>query len=152
WDPGLGGLDWKAERDRYATLLPRLSTHDDLQDLLGELIGELSTSHTYVIGGDSARSGQASVSIGLLGADLVREGRAFRIARIYRGDPADREPSPLLEPGVDVREGSYVLAVNHAPLALDRPFEAALEGLAEREVLLTVNDRAVPEGARDVIV
>ena len=48
----MAGVDWKAVRDQYATLLPRLATRDDLRDLLGELIGELNTSHTYVWGGD----------------------------------------------------------------------------------------------------
>ncbi|MDX1388027.1 MAG: S41 family peptidase, partial [Acidobacteriota bacterium] len=152
WDEGLGGVDWVKIRDQYATLLPRLATRDDLRDLIGEMIGELSTSHTYVFGGDQGDRRAAGVSVGLLGADLVRERDVFRVQRIYRGAPADNEHAPLLEPGVEVGEGDYILAVNHRGFAPDRPFYAAMEGLARKEVLLTVNDRPTREGARDVVV
>jgi tricorn protease len=151
WDPGLGGVDWNAVRDQYASLLPRLSTRGDLLDLMAEMIGELSTSHTYVFGGDFGTQVPQRPT-GLLGADLAREGKAFRIVRIYRGAPADNERAPLLEPGVDVAEGHYVLAINHRPFEDDRPFHAHLEGLAGKAVLLTVNDRPTSEGARDVVV
>jgi tricorn protease len=89
---------------------------------------------------------------GLLGADLVREGDVFRVARIYHGDAADGEPAPLLEPGVGVAEGDYVLAVNHRPFPADRPFYAQLEGLAGKPVVLTVNSEPSAEGAREVVV
>jgi tricorn protease len=151
WDAGLGGVDWNKIREQYASLLPRLATRDDLRDVMGEVIGELSTSHTYVFGGDRGVS-VPRVSTGLLGADLVREGDAFRVDEIYRGAPADGQRSPLVEPGVNVNEGDYILAVNHLPFDIDRPFYAAFEGLARKEVLLTVNDKPTSEGARDVVV
>jgi tricorn protease len=151
WDSGMGGLDWEEIRDQYATLLPRLSTRDDLRDLMGEVIGELSTSHTYVFGGDYGPR-VPGVATGLLGADLVREGDSFRIERIYRGSPPDNEPSPLLEPGVNIQEGNYILAVNGLPFDEDRPFLAALEELAGKRVMLTVNDSDSRDGARDVVV
>jgi len=151
WDEGLGGVDWEAIRDQYASLLPRLATRDDLRDLMGEVIGEMSTSHTYVFGGDRGVS-VPRVTTGLLGADLVREGDAFRVARVYRGSPADNARSPLAEPGVDVREGHYILAVNHLPLRAGRPFYASLEGLGGKEVLLTVNDKPTLDGSRVVVV
>lgn len=151
WEPGLGGLDWEAVRDQYATLLPRLATRDDLRDLMGEVIGELSTSHTYVWGGDYGYGGD-SVDVGLLGADLTREGQAWRVERIYRGDPADNVRSPLAEPGVDVLEGEYILAVNHQPLPAGQPFEAAMTRRVGKAVVFTVADK--PEGGtkRDVVV
>jgi len=150
WDEGMHGIDWKAVRDRYATLLPRLATRDDLRDLMAEMIGELATSHTYVWGGDSGKD-VPGVSTGTVGAELAREGDAFRVTRIYRADPADRVRSPLEEPGVAVREGDYILAVNGLPFPPNEPFEASLENLAGKEVLLTVNDRRSREGARDVV-
>lgn len=151
FDPGMAGLDWKGIRDRYATLLPRLSSRSDLTDLIGEVIGELATSHTYVFGGDPGVQVQG-VPTGLLGADLVREGKAFKIARIYRGDPADNVRSPLEEPGVGVKEGEYVLAVNHEPVGDGRPFEAFLANLAGKRVVLTVGAKPAAEGSRDVVV
>jgi tricorn protease len=151
WDEGMGGLDWKALGDRYATLLPRLATRDDLRDLIGELIGELNTSHTYVFGGDPGVT-LPHVTTGLLGADVKRVGDAYEVTRIYRGDPADNVRSPLAEPGVEVTEGSYILAVDHKPFAKDKPFVAAFAELAGKDVVLTVNSKPTAEGARDVVV
>ena len=150
WDEGMAGIDWEAERDRYATLLPRLSTRSDLRDLMGELIGELATSHTYVWGGDT-ESGE-TISVGLLGADLVRQGAFYRVERIYRGDPADEARSPLSAPGVEVEEGDFILAVNHQPFDPDRPYTASLAGLAGHTVVLTVNSLPSRRGAKDVLV
>ena len=151
WDPKLGGLDWVKIRDQYASLLPRLASRDELRDLLGELIGELNNSHTYVIGGDPGVKAP-SVSSGTLGADVVREGGAFRVTRVLRGDPADMVRSPLDEPGVNVKEGEYILAVNHRPVPAGAPLLAAFAGRAGKEVVLTVNAKPVPDGARDVVV
>jgi tricorn protease len=151
WDPGMGGLDWKAIGDHYATLLPRLADRSDLSDLIGEMIGELNTSHTYVFGGDPGVR-VTHISTGLLGADVKRDGEAYKVVRIYRGDPADNVRSPLDEPGVNVAEGDYVLAVNHRPFAKDKPFIAAFEDLAGKDVVLTVNSKPSTDGARDVVV
>ncbi|HSR96942.1 MAG TPA: S41 family peptidase [Kofleriaceae bacterium] len=151
WDANMGGVDWRAQRDKYRTLLPRLGTRGELNDLLGELIGELSTSHTYIGGGDAGVEVQP-VSTGLLGIDTVRKGAGFEIGRIYRGDPADGVRSPLAEPGVDVRAGQFILAVNHRPFAAGQPFLAAFENLAEKDAVITVNARPDLTGARDVVV
>jgi tricorn protease len=151
WDTGMGGLDWKAMRDKYATLLPRVATRSDLRDLIGELIGELGTSHTYVSGGDAGTQ-VAQVGTGLLGADFTREGDVYKISRIYRGDPADIIRSALEDPGINVKEGDYILAVDHRPFEPGKSFYAALEGRAGKEVVLTVGSSASKQGSRDVVV
>ncbi len=151
WDSTMCGLDWEAVRDRYATLLPRLGTREDLSDLLAEMISELATSHTYVWGGDPGRSVEHR-GAGLLGADLEREGNAFRIVRILRADPVDRIRSPLLEPGVDAREGEYIVSLNHRSFEDALPLEAYMDGLAGHAVLLGINDKPRLEGAREVVV
>jgi tricorn protease len=151
WEPGMSGLDWERVRDQYSTLLPRLASREDLRDLLGELIGELCTSHTYVWGGDSGVR-VPRVGTGLLGADVERVEGGYRVTRIYRGDPADNERSPLSEPEAAVREGEVVLAVNNAPFADDLPFEAAFQGLAGKQVLLKVGDGSAKGKSREVVV
>ncbi len=151
WDPGMAGNDWPAIRDQYAALLPRLSSRADLTDLLGELLGELNTSHTYVWGGDPGAR-PARVGIGMLGADLALDQGAWKVTRILRGDPADNVVSPLLVPGAGVKEGEWILAVNHQPLPTDRPWHAAFADLAGKAVLLTVNGRPTAAGAREVAV
>jgi tricorn protease len=151
WDAGMGSIDWEAERDRYAALLPRLSSRDDLRDLVGELIGELNNSHTYIWGGDPGVS-FPRVPVGLLGADVAREGDAYRVTRIYRGDAADVIVAPLAAPGVGVSEGEYILAVNHERFEAGRSFHSYFDALAGKPVVLTVNSRPAMEGARDVVV
>ncbi|MBI2568259.1 MAG: PD40 domain-containing protein [Candidatus Schekmanbacteria bacterium] len=151
WEPTLGGLDWQAMRAQYGNLLPRISNRDELGDLIGELIGELATSHTYVWGGDSGVEPH-EVTTGLLGAELRREGGYYRVARILRGDPADRVRSPLDEPGSQVAEGEYLLAVNNRPFAAGTSYLAALANLAKHPTLLSVSSRPSLEGARTVVV
>ncbi|MEQ1567548.1 MAG: S41 family peptidase [Myxococcota bacterium] len=151
WDPEMAGVDWKAVRDQYAPLVDRVSSPEELRDLIGELIGELATSHTYVWGGDSSLRVDWTAA-GLLGADVVRDGDGFKVQRIYRGDPADEVTSPLQAPGAVVREGEYIVAVNHQPVRLDRPLVAALEGKVGVPVALTVNRTPTLQGARTVVV
>ncbi|MBE0565783.1 MAG: PD40 domain-containing protein [Krumholzibacteria bacterium] len=151
WDAGMAGLDWGAIGKQYAGLLDRVSSRADLSDLIGQVYGEANTSHAYVFGGDVGVQ-VPRVTTGLLGADLVREGDAYRIARILRGDGADRVRSPLDEPGVDADEGDFVLAVNGQPVKGAPNLHALLAGLAGRQVLLTVADDAGGKNRRDVLV
>ncbi len=151
WDPKMAGVDWQKMRDQYAQLLPRLTSRAELTDLLGELIGELANSHTYVGGGDTG-AGPEHVTTGSLGADFVREGSAFKITRIYRADPADNDVNPLLVPGVNIQEGDYILQIDHQAPAMDKPIDADLATMAGRRVVLTVNSRNSLTGARDVVV
>ena len=151
WDQGMGGMNWEKVRDQYATLLPRLSSRADLQDLIGEIIGELGNSHTYTWGGDSGKN-VTHVTAGLLGADVVKEGSAYKVTRIYRGDPADQVHSPLRDPGVNISEGDYIQAVNHIAFPANTPFLASFENLGNKEVVLTVSDRASGGTTRDVMV
>ncbi len=151
WDEKMSGLDWEAIRDQYASLLPRLATRGDLSDLIGQMFGELNTSHTYVFGGDMGVR-PTRVSTGLLGADLTREGEAFKVAKIYRGSAPDRVRSPLDRPGVAIAEGDYILAVNRVPFDGRRPIHAWLENMAGRSTLLTVNDTPDMDGSHEVLV
>jgi tricorn protease len=149
WDASMGGVDWKAQRDKYRALLPRLGTRSELNDLLGELIAELATSHTYIRGGDPGVE-MPQITTGLLGIDAVRRATGFEVTRIYRGDPVDGVRSPLDEPGVNVAVGSVITAVNHRPFAAGEPLLAAFENLAGKEVVLSI--AAGPGAARDVVV
>lgn len=151
WDENMAGVDWEAIRDQYAALLPRLGVRDDLRDLMGEVIGELATSHTYVYGGDRGTSAKR-VSVGLLGADVTREGDAYRIDRILRGDVADLSRAPLDAPDLQVAEGDYILSVNRRPFAANEPFLAAFANLAGRPTLLEIADDAKGKNRRDVLV
>jgi tricorn protease len=151
YDPNMHGVDWQAMRERYGALLDDVITRWDLNFIIGELIGEMNTSHSYRGGGDVERGKRRGT--GLLGVDWELVDDAYRIASIVTTAPWDAEVrSPLAEPGVDVDEGDWVLAVNGTPIDTSKDPWAAFEGLAETTVILTVNDRPDFEGAREVLV
>jgi tricorn protease len=151
YDPNMHGVDWQSMRERYGALLDDVITRWDLNFIIGELIGELNTSHSYRGGGDVERGKRRGV--GLLGVDWELVDGAYRIASIVAAAPWDAEVrSPLAEPGVDVDEGDFVLAVNGTPIDAAKDPWAAFEGLAESTVILTVNDAPDLDGAREVLV
>ena len=151
YDPGMHGVDWPAMRERYGKLLADAVTRWDVNFVIGELIAELNSSHTYRGGGDVEEAPERGV--GLLGADYVLDAGHFRFKRILAGAPWDSEVrSPLRQPGANVKEGDYLLAVNRVPLDATSDPWAAFQGLAKKTVLLTVNDKPTMVGAREVLV
>ncbi len=151
YDPNMHGVDWAGLRTRYAKLLEDAVTRWDVNFVLGEFIAELNASHTYRGGGDEEHP--PARSVGMLGVDWELSGGAYRVKRIIRGGPWDVSVrSPLDEPGVNVREGEYILAVNGVPIDAKLDPWAAFQGLGEKTVVLTVNATPSPEGARQVVV
>ncbi|WP_037907718.1 S41 family peptidase [Actinacidiphila yeochonensis] len=138
WRPDLGGLDWDAAAERYRPLLERIATHDDLVDVLWELHGELRTSHAYVSPPGGRRDPLHRQ--GLLGADLSRtpEG-AWRVDRVLPGESSDPHArSPLAAPGVAVRAGDVLVAVDGHPVDPLTGPAPLLVGTAGKPVELTV--------------
>ncbi|MFZ1946144.1 MAG: S41 family peptidase [bacterium] len=153
WVPDMAKIDWDAVRAKYEKLLPRIATRSDLNDLIGNLIGELSTSHTYIWGGDVKRP--KSVPVGLLGADIVLEEVSgyYKISKVYPPEASSPEDvSPLSLSHAGITAGDFVLAVNGKPLKAPADFYSAFVNLADEEVLLTVNKGPTTDGARDVVV
>ena len=151
--PNMHGVDWPAMKQKYGALLPYVAHRSDLTYLIGEMIGELSTGHTYVGGGDSPKA--RSVSIALLGVDyeLDTESGRYRIARILQGQNwIDQRRSPLTEPGVDVPEGSYLLRIDGVELKAPTQPDDLLQNKADRTVTLTVHSKPDIDGAREVTV
>jgi len=151
YDPSMHGVDWAALRARYAKLLNDAVTRWDVNFVLGEFIGELNASHTYRGGGDEEKAPQRSV--GMLGVDWELSNGAYRIKRIVAGGPWDAAVrSPFGEPGVNVKAGDYVLAVNGLPLNTKADPWASFQGLGDKTVALTVNGTPSTAGAREVVV
>ena len=151
--PNMHGVDWPAQRAKYAALLPSVSTRNDLTYLIGEMISELHIGHAYVGGGD--RSEAPRIKTGLLGAELSRDtaSRAYRIDNILPGENwQTKTRSPLTELGVNVRAGDYILAVNGQPVRDLANIYSALIGTVGKQVVLRVNAQPTDEGARDVTV
>ncbi|MGB8365386.1 MAG: PDZ domain-containing protein [Rhizomicrobium sp.] len=141
-NPKMNGVDWQRVHDAYAKLLPLAGSREDLNYLIGEMQGELGNSHTYVGGGDDGNPNKA-VPTALLGADFALDtasGR-YKFAKIYPGDntrPAYR--SPLTEPGVDVHEGDYLLAVDGKELTAPTNPYSLFVGLGDQPVTLSIAD------------
>ncbi len=145
------GADWNAVYKKYSAYLPYVSHRQDLNYILDLMGGELAVGHHFVFGGDVGDV--KSTPVGLLGADLSVENNRYRIKRIYTGENWNPElQAPLAAPGVDVHEGDYIIAINGVELTPPTAIEAALEGLAGKQVTLTVNSSPSKDGARNVTV
>lgn len=157
YDENLHGVDWSGVRDHYRTMLADCVVRDDLTWVIQEMISELNVGHAYYRPGTLLED-EPSQPVGLLGADyeLVSEGdhTAYRIVNIVTGGPWDLDArGPLSEPGVDVKEGDFLLAVNGRAVSTALDPWAAFIGLAGRTVELTVSEKPfVDEDARKVVV
>jgi tricorn protease len=151
YDPGTHGIDWEKLRKRYGKLLEYAVTRWDVNFVIGELIGELSAGHIFRFGGQTEKTARRGV--GLLGVDFALTNGAFQIKKIISVSPQNTDVrSPLREPGVNVKEGDYLLAVNGADIDTSKDPWAAFQGLADRTVILTVNNKPSSQGAWDVVV
>ncbi|HDP98252.1 MAG TPA: peptidase S41, partial [bacterium] len=154
YESGMHGIDWVAMKEKYQRLLPYISCRQDLRYLIGELIGELNTSHTYVFGGDVQRKADR-VNVGLLGVDwhVDTEARRYQFKKIYRvADWTSQLFPPLSKPGVDVREGDYLLTVNGVDVTADHNVFSYFENLAGKQITILVNDKPIKSGAREYTV
>ncbi len=152
YDPEMHGVNWKKIGERYRVLVPFVAHRADLDFLFGEMIGELEAGHTYVSSGDEPRVPR--VQGGMLGCEFEADpsGR-YRFARIFGGENWDEAwRSPLTEPGVGVKEGEFLLAIDgHDLTTRDNPYRL-LENKADRQVSLTVSARPEPGSGRTVVV
>ena len=124
-NPTINGVNWQEVHDKYAKLLPLLGSREDLTYLIGQMLGEIDNSHTYVGGGDDQNPTEP-VFTALLGVDFALDTGSglYRFAKIYPGDNTrTKYRSPLTQPGLDVHEGDYLLAVDgHNLKAPANPF------------------------------
>ena len=145
------GSDWMAMKEMYGQLLPHVNHRADLNYLLDMMGAEIAIGHSFVRGGDIPGM-PASVG-GLLGADFTIDNGRYKIARIYDAESWNPElKAPLASPGVDVSKDDYVLAINGIELKTPDNIYRLLDGTANRQTVLTVNNRPVLEGARQVTV
>jgi tricorn protease len=150
YDPGMHGVDWPKMRTRYGKLIEDAVTRGDVNYILGELLGEMNCSHTYRGGGDLEEAPVRGV--GYLGCDFALEQGAYRIKHILVPAAWDNVRSPLSVPGTNVREGEWLLAVNGRKIDVREDPWAAFQGLADKAVFITVNDKPNFDGSRHVLV
>lgn len=153
YDRNMHGVPWPELLNRFMPLVERVTDRDELNDLIAQLMSELSALHTRVWTGD-VRRGQDRVDLASLGAELVRNEAAggYTVQRIYRTDPDYPERlSPLATPEVNLQEGDVIQAINGIPTVEVEHLALLLKNKMNQQVLARVQT-ADGQNVRDVIV
>ena len=153
YDANLHGQDWNAVRRKYQALLPAIGSRADLNAIIADMQGEMNVSHEFVGGGYDIRRAIPGQGMGGLGADLTWNptANAYQFTRIFAGDGFDFDArSPLLMPGLNIKPGDYLWAINGAPLKGDEDPSAQLVGQGGKIVTLSVSDKPNVDAARTV--
>lgn len=147
------GADWPAMREKYRRFLPHVGTRADLNRLIQWMCSELAVGHHRIGNPGDVPEPPKSVPGGLLGADYTVDRGRYRFAKIYGGlnwNPDLR--APLTEPGVNVKVGDYLLAVNGRDVRPPANLYAFFENTAGKSVELTVGPNPDGPGSRLVTV
>ncbi len=149
--PNMHGTDWAKAKQMYSPMLAHVRHRADLNYLLDMMGAEIAIGHSYVRGGDMPDV--PNFPGGLLGADFAIENGRYRVTRIYDNENWNPDlRSPLATPGSTVEVGEYILAINGIELKAPDNIFRLLDGTANRQVSLTVNDKPSMDGSRRVTV
>lgn len=154
YEAGMHGADWMKMKEKYGQLIQFATCREDVKYIIGELIGELNTSHTYVMGGSNARNA-SRVSVGVLGVDwkVDKKNNRYQFKKIFSERDWSRNVyPPLAKPGLNVLEGEYLLAVNGVEVKADQNVYSFFVDLAGKQTQLLINKTPDMEGAREVTV
>jgi tricorn protease len=149
YDPHTHGLNIAAAEKRYEPFLEGIRHRADLNYLFNEMLGQIVIGHMYISGGESPEV--TRVRGGLLGTDYKIENGRYRFTRVYSGESWNPQTrAPLTQPGVNVKEGEYLLAVNGKEVRDTDNIDRALEATAGRAVTLKVGPNPDGTGSREV--
>ncbi len=149
YDKNMHGLNWEKTGDKYRKFVKYCGTREDLNYLIGELIGELNAGHTYIYGGE--HEGYDYVPIGLLGIDLYPSGKNDlpRIERIIKGQNwSESAYSPLDVPGCPIKADDYILAIDGNVIGKGENLYKFLRNKAGAVVEITYNSKPEMAGAK----
>ncbi len=151
YDPNLHGRDWNKVYKRYAPLVPYIKHRSDLNYILDQVNGELSVGHSFVRGGDFPKTERFSG--GLLGADFDLDKGKWKIKRIYTSESWNpRLNGPLDQPGMNIKEGNYIVGVNNQEISSKDNIYEFLEGTANKQTTIHVNTKPSFKGAWKEVV
>jgi tricorn protease len=153
YDPDMHGVDWAKMKDRYAPLVKSVAHREDLNYIIGELISELNAGHTYIGGGDQPMFSR--INVGMLGCDYELNAAAgrYKISKIFLGRNWDKKCiAPLTQPGIGVKEGDYLIAVNGVELKYPTSPYALFENTAGKQVVIKVAKDASGKDAKEYTV
>ena len=156
YDPNYHGQNLAALENEFAAYLPTTVRRSDLNRLMQQMLGSVSVSHLGVGGGDAPPPGGSGNRIGLLGADYEIANGKYRFKKIYHSttysSPAGSFAAPLDQPGVDVRDGDYLLEVNGQPVDAEKNVLSYFENTTGRPTKITVSAGADGANARTYTV
>jgi tricorn protease len=142
YDPNYHGQNLVSLENEFAAYLPTIVRRSDLNRLMQQMLGSVSVSHLGVGGGDAPPPPGNGNRIGLLGADYEIANGKYRFKKIYRStpysSPSGSFAAPLDQPGVDVKDGDYLLQVNGQPVDAEKNVLSYFENLVGRPTKITV--------------
>ena len=146
------GVDWNKMREKYEPLLPHIKCKDDLNYIIGELIGELNVGHAYINGGDKFKPER--IETGLLGAKLIRDKSGYyQITKILPGENWRKDlRSPLTEVGMNIKEGDFIVSINGKTTQTMNDIYEVLVNTVDKEILLSISETPNEKNAKTVIV
>ena len=145
------GAPWNTIYEWYSPWVKHVRHRTDMNYLIDMMSGEIAIGHSYVGGGDMPDVD--FVPVGLLGCDFEAEGNYYRIAKIYSGERWNTGlKAPLAQPGLQAKEGDYILAIEGQTLTAGVNPYSLLEQRAGRVTRLLVNSKASREGAKEILV
>lgn len=145
------GADLNMLKKKYAIFLPYVNNRYDLNDLFNRMLGELVLGHVFVKGGDFPKT--KAVSVGLLGADYTTHEGCYQFKKIYSGLNWNPDlAAPLTQPGVDVKAGQYLVAVNGVPLNEKVNLYSLFQNTAGKQTIISVNSKPSLNGAKNFTV
>jgi tricorn protease len=151
YDPNHHGLDLAKIEKKYQPYIENLGSRDELNYLFEDALGEITLGHVFVSGG--YRPEVKKIKTGLLGADYKLENGRYRIARVYDGENWNPDlQAPLTQPGVNVKAGDYILAVNGREVRASDEIFSFFEETAGKQVVLKVGPNPDGKDAREVTV
>ncbi len=138
WVEDMSKVDWPSIFAIYNPLVEKVNCRREFSDLVWEMQGELGTSHAYDIGGDYRE--QPKYHIGKLAAEFAFDPvrRGYRIQRLLQADAWNaRECNPLQSPGLNLKVGDVLTAINGTQLTPSFSPYVALMNLTDSEVSLS---------------
>jgi tricorn protease len=151
YDPHYHGLDLEKAKKKYAPYLEGIASRAELTYLFEECLGEMTVGHMFVGGGEKPEP--KKVKVGLLGADYKIENGRYRIAKVYNGENWNPGlQAPLTQPGVNVKAGDYILAVNGRELHSADNIFSFFQETANKQVVLKVGPDPEGKDSREATV
>ena len=142
YDPGMHGVDWKALRTKYESLLPSITTPEEFSALLSNMVGEVNSSHSEVNGTSSVPPGPKQPTLAMT-YDNDYAGPGLKVIAVMPGSPADTSGSKVLP-------GDYILSIDGADVKNDENYYKTIQNKENHVVELLVNSKPVRDGARTV--